>query len=135
MVFGFNVKKSNEEPLVKSINFDSYHVTEISNYKQDIYKESTNYDNIESEETINPLEPTQPMDGPMDSAWPMYCHDTHHTGRSPYSTAGNVGFNKWWFKTDYGFIEGSGVIDKDGVITDYRLISYDLMYLLLLSAT
>jgi outer membrane protein assembly factor BamB len=57
--------------------------------------------------------------GPMDSAWPMYCHDTHHTGRSPYSTAGNIGFNKWWFKTDIdnrGYIEGSGVIDKDGVI-------------------
>jgi outer membrane protein assembly factor BamB len=54
-------------------------------------------------------------DDPMDSLWPMYCHDTRHTGRSPYSTADNPGTEKWRFDT----IEvtwGSPVIDNDGVI-------------------
>jgi outer membrane protein assembly factor BamB len=54
-------------------------------------------------------------DGPMDSPWPMYCHDTRHTGRSPYSTADNPGIEKWRFDT----VEenwGSPAIDKDGVI-------------------
>lgn len=54
-------------------------------------------------------------DGPMDSPWPMYCHDSRHTGRSPYNTAGNPGFEKWWFKTG-AFVEGSGAIDNEGVI-------------------
>ncbi len=53
--------------------------------------------------------------GPMDSPWPMYCHDARHTGRSPYSTSGNVGFNMWWFKCRL-HITGSAVIDNDGII-------------------
>jgi outer membrane protein assembly factor BamB len=58
----------------------------------------------------------QSLDGPpMDSPWPMYCHDVRHTGRSPYSTADNSFYNKWWFKSDE-YIEGSGAIDKNGVI-------------------
>jgi outer membrane protein assembly factor BamB len=51
----------------------------------------------------------------MDSAWPMHGHDVRHTGRSPYTTANNPGEEKWWFKLD-SFIEGSPVIDNDGVI-------------------
>ena len=54
-------------------------------------------------------------DGMMDSAWPMKCHDLHHTGRSPYSTAGNPGGEKWRFQTD-GYMECGMVIDNDGVI-------------------
>ena len=47
--------------------------------------------------------------------WPMYCYDAQNTGRSPYNTASNPYFNKWWFKTDW-HIEGSAAIDKDGNI-------------------
>ena len=56
--------------------------------------------------------------GPMDSSWPMYCHDTHHTGRSPYSTAENPpGVMKWRFENDrIGALYGSSVIDKNGII-------------------
>jgi outer membrane protein assembly factor BamB len=52
---------------------------------------------------------------PMDSAWSMYCHDVRHTGRSPYNTASNPGHEKWFFKADFN-VEGSAVIDKDGII-------------------
>jgi len=45
----------------------------------------------------------------------MYCHDLYHTGRSPYITADNPGFEKWWFKAE-GFVQGSGVIDNDGIV-------------------
>jgi outer membrane protein assembly factor BamB len=38
---------------------------------------------------------------PLDSPWPMYCHDTRHTGRSQYSTANNPFEEKWWFKTTH----------------------------------
>ena len=52
--------------------------------------------------------------GPMNSPWPMSCHDNHHTGRSPYSTADNLGIEKWRFKCDW--IEGGIVIGDDGTI-------------------
>ena len=55
------------------------------------------------------------VEGPMDSAWPMFCHDVRHTGRSPYSTINNNGVEKWQFRTD-GWADGSPVIDNNGVI-------------------
>jgi outer membrane protein assembly factor BamB len=55
------------------------------------------------------------LDGPMDSAWPMYCHDVRHTGRSPSSTADNFGDEKWRFATA-GCADGGPAIDNEGVI-------------------
>jgi outer membrane protein assembly factor BamB len=52
----------------------------------------------------------------MDSAWPMYCHDTRHTGRSPYSTADNPGWEKWRVRLSQVSYHCAPVIDKDGVI-------------------
>ncbi len=97
--------------------YDAYSVDEIYSYDpRDDIDIKPSYKLIESKEIESIEQLTEPLGGPMDSAWPMYCHDVRHTGRSPYSTADNVGFNKWWYKTDYGFIEGSGAIDNYGVI-------------------
>ena len=53
----------------------------------------------------------------MNSSWPMYCHDTHHTGRSPYSTADNpLGVIKWSFGTNNCSLYGSPAIDKNGIV-------------------
>ena len=51
----------------------------------------------------------------MDSAWPMYCHDVRHTGRSPYGATGNTGVEKWkfWMK---GLVDSSPAIDENGTI-------------------
>jgi outer membrane protein assembly factor BamB len=56
--------------------------------------------------------------GIVDSPWPMKCHDLHHTGRNPYSTADNDGTEIWRFETHdvVGSIEGSPVIGPDGTI-------------------
>ncbi len=60
--------------------------------------------------------------------WSMFCHDTHHTGRSQYSTADNPFEEKWWFKTTHtedGYYEGCFInIAEDGTIyfTDIRCI-------------
>ena len=59
--------------------------------------------------------PISPADGPMDSPWPMYCHDVRHTGRSPYSTANNPYDVKWMFDI-YGPVWGGPVIDEEGII-------------------
>ena len=56
--------------------------------------------------------------GLMNSSWPMYCHDTYHTGRSPYNTADDPpGIIKWCFKNYWLSIPyGSAVIDNNGII-------------------
>jgi len=53
--------------------------------------------------------------GPMDSAWPMFCHDTRHTSQSPYSTEFNPGTEIWRFEVD-GLIEDTPVIADNGII-------------------
>ena len=57
----------------------------------------------------------QPLDGPMNSSWPMYCHDVKHTGQSLFSTENNTGVEKWRFATE-GPAWGSPVIDGQGVV-------------------
>jgi len=53
--------------------------------------------------------------GLMDSAWPMYCHDVRHTGRSPYGKDGNFGVEKW--RIYIGDCPmSSPAIDKNGTI-------------------
>jgi outer membrane protein assembly factor BamB len=60
---------------------------------------------------------TSPSYGPMNSSWPMYCHDVKHTSRSPYSTADNPYVEKWRFSTISGFWIGtSPTISSDGTI-------------------
>jgi len=57
----------------------------------------------------------QSSGGPIDSAWPMLCHDNHHTSRSPYSTAHITDLEKWRFACDGG-VDGGIVIDDDGIL-------------------
>jgi len=52
--------------------------------------------------------------GPMNSAWPMKCYNTHHTSKSPYSTADNPYIEKWRFQCDW--VEDTPVIDNEGTI-------------------
>jgi outer membrane protein assembly factor BamB len=53
--------------------------------------------------------------GLMDSAWPMYCHDVRHTGRSPYSTVNTTGVVKWRIEIN-GPSYGGPVIDNKGTV-------------------
>jgi len=105
-----------DDEYLETLAFDSYHISEMSNYKQHICKEYSDYDNIESEGVINSKGSTQPIDSPMDSPWPMYCHDTRHTGQSPYSTI-DTWDEIWRFKQHANdFVRGSPVIGDDGTI-------------------
>ena len=52
----------------------------------------------------------------MNSSWPMLCHDTRHTGRSPYNTENNRGGLKWTFTTELFGILASPTISSDGTI-------------------
>jgi outer membrane protein assembly factor BamB len=51
----------------------------------------------------------------VEGPWPMYCHDARHTSQSPYSTAGNLGVEKWRFDTIVDCF-GSPIIDDQEII-------------------
>lgn len=124
MTFGYSPEVSNKELIVENYNYDRYllpefydcyDIDEISDYVA--HRTSpvlSNFKNIKSEKTSNSEQSPQPLDGPMDSPWPVYCHDTRHTGRSPYSTVDT--WDKIWDFETYGWAKGGPTIDKDGII-------------------
>jgi len=97
--------------------YDCYNVDEIQSFvEQPVLDKFQEYEDIKSEVIINSEESTQLLDGPMDSPWPMYCHDTRHTGRSPYSTNHIDNIDKWKFFIPARIWESSISIDKNGTI-------------------
>ena len=69
--------------------YDELYREESTSYSRDHQIIDTD-NNHEINELVYDL--TNPINSPMDSVWPMKCHDNKHTGRSPYSTANNNGF-------------------------------------------
>lgn len=79
---------------------------------------SSSFVGVQASINTNKLQPpigTSISVGPMNSSWPMYCHDVHHTGQSPYSTAANNGGIKWKFQGKGG-MDSSPALDKNGTI-------------------
>jgi outer membrane protein assembly factor BamB len=106
------MSKVNVDPLQDY--YGCYNLMEIpEDIRPIISEDEENQKDHGHENIINSHEPL--ISPPMDSAWPMYCHDTRHTGRSPYSTASNPGIEKWRIRT-HGWAEGCPVIDNDGII-------------------
>jgi outer membrane protein assembly factor BamB len=128
MVIGYDAETVDGEPM-DDYAFDRvniYQRSELFDYEtyfcwdydgdfnSRVLNVSNGTDEIESDEPVNEVL-TGTVDGSMDSPWPMKCHDTRHTGCSPYSTADNHGTEKWRFRTDY-WVEGGAVICDDGTI-------------------
>jgi outer membrane protein assembly factor BamB len=91
--------------------YDEFHPSECSiNIEKSINKD---FSNIAFRPSVT--SPMTLIDGPMDSPWSMQSHDTHHTGRSQYSTEDNPGTEKWRFHFT-GWLEDTPVIDSDGTI-------------------
>jgi len=119
MAIGYDEEMGIKEVKNRYDNFEIFNVYNLSELSHSGYASSDGVSEkiITSSPTkIEKNEPTKPiMTGVMDSPWPMYCHDTRHTGRSPYSTADTTSTEKWKFKTK-GWAGSSPVIDKDGTI-------------------
>jgi outer membrane protein assembly factor BamB len=79
------------------------------------------------------IQSTSSGNGPMDSAWPMYSHDVRHTGRSPYSTAIDLGYIRWEYfypelSSPRAPVQGGIAIADDGTIyhcSDDDLFAFD----------
>jgi len=95
-------------------NYDKYDLADSKDYNDPLL--DLRFDVIDSDEitTSGISLQTELSDGPMDSAWPMKCHDNRHTGLSPYSTADNPYDELWKFECDW--MNSGIVIDDDGVL-------------------
>ena len=110
----YNARVLDKETIADDHN--CYHFSEVSDHKQySVCNDYSAQNSIDSKKVINIKGPTRLLNGPMDSAWPMYCHDVRHTGRSLYTTADNSGIEKWRFSVEFS-ADGSPVIDNDGTI-------------------
>ena|GEM_PF-413438 len=151
MISGINTMSHDEEysgPLSNLI----FYVCSDHNYTtesivQDKYLRYMEYskdgmdskDSVALEETfsaslqyeVEKQSPQTSSNGLMDSAWPMFCHDTRHTGQSPYSTEDNPGTVKWRFEND-GLIEDTPVISNDGTIYFGGAVDFQPYYLVAL---
>ena len=117
LVIGFN-SDSKESSKVKDPLEDCYGVYSLEEIPEDIrpvISEEAGQDISLGKNVADLEESPVTFDGLMDSPWPMYCHDTRHTGQSPYITTDNSGFEKWKYKT-WGTAWGGVGIDKEGVI-------------------
>ena len=121
--FGINIELKDEDDVynrdTKFILLDPYS-PEINIPEQN--KTETSSDNIETSGSLQFEKQKEELtlsevsnNAPLDSPWPMYCHDVRHTGRSPYSTSNNPGDEKWRYSLS-NWARGSPVIDNDGII-------------------
>ena len=115
-VISIDESEENDEYL-ENMNYDSYHFSEITNNDNKITN-SFDSELTTSLEFTGKLFNKKPMQtgtsGLMDSAWPMFCHDVRHTGRSPYTPA-DYPIEKWRYKIGSGGY-GSPSIDENGII-------------------
>jgi len=105
-----------------SINEEQKNYDFFINNNQTSYGPSYDYKiNIKNKETKTKQpfpynKQKKSINGLTEAPWPMYCHDIRNTGRSQYSTADNIGQEKWRFDTNDHEVTGSPVIDSKGVI-------------------
>jgi outer membrane protein assembly factor BamB len=91
--------------------FNCYHNSDAIFSLSLIYSEEKTYNKLVKKEV-----PETRSKGLTNSSWPMFSHDTQHTGQSPYSTESNLGNEKWRFERQNDFVDGSPVIADDGTI-------------------
>ena len=112
-----DTKRLIEDEHLAFMSYDEGYPSKICHYEREI--QALPEMSTDCVETNKPVSTTGRFSlvetvGPMDSPWPMKCHDNHHTGRSPYNTANNNGAELWRFKCSW--IEGGPVVDSDGTI-------------------
>jgi outer membrane protein assembly factor BamB len=118
MVIGNTINDKVEDEYFDKIYFANYDVYE--NIKYENYEETNQREIIENSKSYEiPIskKSTQvlPLDGSMDSPWPMKCHDLHHTGLSPYSTADNPLEEMWKFRIT-GWMNSGIILGDDDTI-------------------
>jgi len=71
---------------------------------------------VDTEEIVQSVQTSK---SPINSSWPTFCHDNHHTSRSPYSTAHITDLEKWRRRgivVGFGGVCGGPIVGDDGII-------------------
>jgi len=127
IVEGFNNQENKLECLLDNLRFlyiteRSFDQTKFKYCREQLLKHYSDKDSNDNE-IIEEIEPILYEDrqikstmsnGLMDSAWPMKCHDPHHTSQSPFSTIDTYA-EIWRYKTSWQ-IEGGAIINNNGFI-------------------
>src|SRR4030042_3114976 len=108
------VQENNQQQLYKQNKNDWYIQT---NYHKNPVKNNYHFKNEITKDINNIPFIINSLNGPMNSAWPMFGHDVVHSCRSPFSTESNPGIEIWRVAGDFsGEVESSAIIDNDGII-------------------
>ncbi len=105
MTIGNNIKKLKQNNLFENLTFICTDARGFSGYEFEHHGEYLSGDYSDNEVSI----------GPIDSPWPMLCHDVRHSSQSIYNTTYTNSVEKWRFYTD-GWIEVTPVISNDGTV-------------------
>ena len=117
--FGINIElkdqKTNSDLFLESY-YSCYSLEEIPESIRPIVSEDDVTPDISKTENFFEIEDSpKPLNDPLDSPWPMHCHDTRHTGRSSYDTTNTWG-EIWYVKDEIYYMRSSPVISNDGTI-------------------
>ena len=118
MMVGYNVRGTEREQMEENYAFDRFE--DGSQFISSEYEKCIHLDNQKNDHHLDTniedkLLKSVISDGPMNSAWPMKCHDTRHTGRSPFGTADNPNDELWRFEMDT-WMDVSPSVDDNGII-------------------
>ena len=117
IVFGLDNKILKKDEILDNLAFfyyEYYNSSKLDHYNENFQK--NNQENIDLEEKTNSIKTSKNGISltPINPPWPMFCHDTKHTGRSPYSTSHIDGLEKWRFRCN--IVEGGPIIGDDDII-------------------
>jgi outer membrane protein assembly factor BamB len=115
VTFGLNVDESNSETYTDDLAYVYSPIEDTTKTTRDYQRVTQQYQAVNDLSTYIQEPPTSTLVGPIDSAWPMASHDSHHTGLSPYNTASNPGHEMWRFTTR-GAADTGIAIDADGTL-------------------
>ena len=116
VAFGINVDESEVTTYLDDLDYVYGNPLKTNSRKiEDYTKINAEYQALNNLSPFIQEPPSNPLGGPIDSAWPMASHDNHHTGLSPYNTASNPGVEKWRYKAE-GSVDTGIAIDADGTL-------------------
>jgi len=129
---GHTLKTTEDKSTINNIIFnsnkpDQHLFPQGYSFEKNIFKKNVSSDeiktsivqqkNIQKCSSITRIRETcEKTYNPMNSSWPMYCHDTKHTGQSPYNTTGNSLTEKWRFPMSEGSFYLGFIIDAYSII-------------------
>jgi outer membrane protein assembly factor BamB len=117
MVIGHEMKKSEIDEFLEYITYISSkeNQTMILDYYSIISQRNVFENKISNNSIVYKKSHQTNIFPPMDSAWPLKCHDMHHTSRSQYSTADNP-YDEIWSLRSEVWMDGGVVLDNNGII-------------------